>query len=179
MRMLWAIASLTCVWSLCGPLGAQPNEAPNPVWRKPIKGFGDSEEAARKDALHKAKDMVEGVRAALHPLVKTSDLTENDIRNRFLVDGGSAGEDLKLNDVDHAFKQWIVTLKPETERMLRADERETISYLAILGLSVVLLAGFGYIRLDEYTQRKYTTWLRLAGVGVVATAVAGWWTFAR
>jgi hypothetical protein len=38
----------------------------------------------------------------------------------------------------------------------------------------LLLAGVGYNRLDEYTQRRYTIWLRAAGVSVAATAVAAW-----
>ena len=48
----------------------------------------------------------------------------------------------------------------------------------MLALAVLLLAGWGYVRLDEYTQRRYTGWLRLAGVGVATTIAAGlWWVF--
>ena len=45
----------------------------------------------------------------------------------------------------------------------------------MLGLSVLLLAGFGYVRLDEFTQRRYTTLLRIAGIGVATSVVMGWW----
>ena len=44
-----------------------------------------------------------------------------------------------------------------------------------IGLACLLLAGFGYVRLDEFTHRRYTAWLRIAGVGVATTVIAGWW----
>ena len=47
-----------------------------------------------------------------------------------------------------------------------------------LGLSLLLLTGVGYVRLDEYTQRRYTRSLRVAGVGVASAVAAGlWWVF--
>ena len=45
----------------------------------------------------------------------------------------------------------------------------------VLGLGLVLLTGFGYVQLDEYTNRRYTFLLRLAGATVVAVLLAGWW----
>ncbi len=173
MRILWAIASLTLVWGLCGPLSAQQDAAAAPIvhWQKPIAGFGDNEETAKKAALKNAKEMLDGLRAAMNPLVKTSDLSEDEVRKRFLVDAGEAEDDVNVLP----FKKWVVTLRPESERLLRADERQTLSFILMIGLSMVLLAGVAYIRLDELTQRRYTTWLRVASVGVVTSALAGWW----
>lgn len=181
MRMLLAIGSLTLVWSFCGPLRAQPKDAPPapPAWQNPIDGLGKDEEAAKKDAVRRAKEELDRLRQARTSFVNASDLTEDDIKNRFLTDAGTAGKDQPVDGLQEPFKRWIVTLKPETERLLRADERQTISYLAMIGLSILLVAGVGYIRLDDYTHRRYTTWLRLAGVGVVSSAVAGWWVMAR
>lgn len=178
MRLLWGIAALTIVWGLCGPYSRADNDAPvRPVfWQKPIEGFGLSEETARRDALRNAKEMLDGLRASLNPLVRTSDLTEDQVEKRFLADAGTV-EDIDL--LNGGGKKYVVTLKPETVRLLRADERETISVLVIIGLSIILIAGFGYIRLDEYTQRRYTTWLRLAGASVVGTALTGWWIVSR
>ena len=54
MRLLWGITSLSLIWSLCGPLSGAEKDAPAPpaFWRKPIVGIGDTEEAAKKDAIY-------------------------------------------------------------------------------------------------------------------------------
>ena len=181
MRMLLAIAGLTCVWSLCGPIRAQPKEAapPRERWQKPIVGRGETEVTAKKDAWREAAEIIDFLRQQQKPLVKLSDFTELEVRRRFLANAGSAGDDIHIEEFDRPFKQWIVHLKPETERLLRADERQTMSSIGMIGLSILLVAGFAYLRLDEYTHRRYTTWLRLAGVGVATSALAGCWAVVR
>ena len=69
----------------------------------------------------------------------------------------------------------LVRRDHEEQRKARADQRHTWTAQVMLSLSVLLLAGFGYVRLDEYTQRRYTTWLRIAGIGVATSVAAGWW----
>lgn len=184
MRTLLAFASLTCIWGLCGSLGAQPQDAPLPRerWQKPIIGRGETVETAKKDAYRQAKEVVDFLRSQQKPLVQASDLSEETVRRHFLVNDGEADDDVKIElkpGEEQAFKQWSVTLRPETERLLRADERQTISSFGMIGLSIFLITGFGYIRLDEYTHRRYTAWLRLASLGAVVSALVGWWAVAR
>jgi len=118
-------------------------------------------------------------------------VTEDYVRTRLLDSkSGEPGKDekIQLNDVEHVFKAWVLTFRTnnewwkdivrrdqEAQRKLRADERQTLGSHIVIGLAFLLLAGYGYVRLDEYTQRRYTTWLRVAGIGVAATVIAGWW----
>jgi hypothetical protein len=95
---------------------------------------------------------------------------------------------IKLNDGEHVFKSWVLTFRSDVDwgkdlvrrdyeaaRKQRADERQKVGALVIIGLAFLLLVGFSYVQLDEYTQRRYTTWLRVAGVGVGTTLIAAWW----
>src|SRR5207302_769824 len=101
---------------------------------------------------------------------------------------GEAGKDVKVENIADPFKTWTLTLRPDSawwndvvhrdqdiSRKLRAEQRQAVGAQVIIGLACLLLAGFGYVRLDEYTQRRYTAWLRLVGMGVATTVVAGWW----
>jgi hypothetical protein len=115
-------------------------------------------------------------------------VTEDFVLKNALPDAGRAGKDLAVENIANPFKAWVVTFRTDTdwwsdivrrdheaERKLRAEHRQTMGSRIIIALGLLLLAGFGYVRLDEYTQRRYTTWLRLAGVGLATTMVAGWW----
>jgi hypothetical protein len=184
MRMLLAIGSLTLLWFFCGTSSAQPM---GPLDAKvPISatGHGETLDSAKRAALGKA---VEEITAFMKRCELTSFVvTEDYVRKHVLADAGRAGEDVKLENFDKPFKAWIlgfrtgytndlVRLDREVERKARAEHRQTMGSRVIIGLGLLLLAGFGYVRLDEYTHRRYTTWLRLAGVGVATSAIAGWW----
>ena len=106
----------------------------------------------------------------------------------FCPSSGEAGDDFKIDGFDKPFKQWHVKLRTDTdwwkeivrrdrvrERTIIARQRQTWTFRAMIGLAVLLLAAFGYVRLDEYTHRRYTKLLRVAGVGVVTSVAAGWW----
>jgi hypothetical protein len=187
MRMLLGIACLTLMWFVCGTGSAQPKEAPLPrgVLPRTVPGHGETVDAARKAAVSKAVDEV-AAWMVLNEL-KSYKVTEDFVRKNALVDDGHAGKDLAVENIVNPFKAWVVTFKEsdwwkelerrdhQAARELRAEHRQTVGSRVIIGLGLLLLAGFGYVRLDEFTQRRYTAWLRLAGAGVATTLLAGWW----
>jgi hypothetical protein len=118
------------------------------------------------------------------------------VQKHLLANPGKPGEVIKLDNF--AAQQWIVALRPYAdwweellrrdrdeeikvraeERKAHAQERQNLTARVMLGLSLMLLAGVGYVRLDEYTNRRYTRLLRVAGVGVASAVAAGlWWVF--
>lgn len=192
MRMFLAIAALTTLWFFCGTSAAQPKQTALPkAALGDLSGVGSSEENAKKNALKKAADAVNRMMAEHDPPLKSFVVDEAYvISHQLLRNAGRAGKEVeeKIQDNRVVSKEWIVTFRTDTdwwseivrrdqeaERKLRADSRQKVGGLGILGLAGLLLVGFGYVRLDEYTQRRYTTWLRLAGVGLGSMVAAGWW----
>jgi hypothetical protein len=182
--MLLGLAGLTLMWFACSTGSAQPR--PVPQLPSSVTGHGEAVETAKKVALAKA---VQEIKETMKRNEMSSfEVTEDYVRNNVLVDSGQPGKDVKVDNIADPFKAWVVNFRPdadwwhdlerrdqEAERKIRSEQRQTLGSRLIIGLAFVLLAGFGYVRLDEYTQRRYTTWLRVAGLGVATTAVAGWW----
>jgi hypothetical protein len=194
MRGLLGIASLMLM-GLAGCSGsAPPREArlpsraaalPKGDLPRSVTGHGVTVEAAKKAAINKAVEVISHLMTSNE--LKSFKLTEDYVRKNVLV-GGEPGKDLQVENIVEPFKAWVVNFHPdndwwkdivrrdqEAQRKLRADERQTLGSHVVIGLAFLLLAGYGYVRLDEYTQRRYTTWLRVAGIGVAATVIAGWW----
>ena len=178
MRFLLAISSLAILWAMCGKTCAQPKQAPAKVaLTREVVGVGATMETAKKNAVHEAAKTADGLCKLHNSMLQPFEVTDDYVRRTLLVGSGRAGEDvtLEIDQHEHVFKQWVVTLRPDLERFLRAEERQKITYFVMFGLSLLLLAGYGYVRLDDYTKRRYTTWLRVASVGVMSLVLAGWW----
>jgi hypothetical protein len=61
----------------------------------------------------------------------------------------------------------------DQDREFRAQGRMLWLGKILAGLVVLLTAGAGYFRLDEWTKGYYTTWLRIGAAGFVSAAVIG------
>jgi hypothetical protein len=189
-RMLLGIAGLTLLWFFCGTGSAQPKDVALPKGALPrsVTGDGQTVETAKKAAITKATDEIK------HLMVKhqltTFEPNEDYVRRYVLKGEGEAGDDVKIDNIPDAFKAWVVTFRTDTEwwhdiqrrdreaqRLRVAESRQHLGSQIILGLGLLLLAGVGYVRVDEYTQRRYTTWLRLGGLAIATTLAAGWWLF--
>jgi hypothetical protein len=188
MRLLWGLAGLTLIWSLCGPLGAQPKDVklPKGGLLQETTGSGPTLESAKNNVPRAAVEDITGLMEKEG--LRSFKLDEKYVREHVLSDSGEEGEPVPIPGIEKPFKKWTVKFRTDTdwwkeivrrdrvaERAIVAKERQTWTYRVMIGLSVLLLAGFGYVRLDEYTHRRYTAWLRVAGVGVATTVVAGWW----
>jgi hypothetical protein len=184
MRRLLGIAGLMLMWLFCGTSSAQPMGLAVAKGPPGVTGHGETVDSAKKVAINKAVEEITGFMKRYE--FTSFVVTEDYVRKHVLVDPGQPGEDVRVENFPKPFKSWTLTFRngysndlvrrdQETRRKLRADERQNLGSHIVIGLAFLLLAGYGYVRLDEYTQRRYTTWLRLAGIGVAATVIAGWW----
>jgi hypothetical protein len=190
--MLLGIACLAMLWLFCGTSSALPKEAAAPKGLLPpsITGMGETLDVAQKDAIRQAVKQVNIAMKLHNPPLQSFKVTEDYVRTLLDTDSGHEGENvrMKIDDREHVFKAWVLNFRAdkdlwsdivrrdqESQRKARADERQKGGSLVIVGLALLLLVGYGYVRLDEYTHRRYTTWLRLAGVGLATSAIAGWW----
>ena len=197
MRMLVGIAGLTAHFFFCGCSAQNEIRPPAPVKGAALPkgalpateiGYGEQVAACEQNALDKVAEKISALTEYKSPLFKKRDDFIKYIREKVLVDAGQEGKDVKALDNGPPFKSWIVTYRTDTDwwreivrrdheahRKLVAASRQAFASRIILGLGLLLLAGVGYVRLDEYTQRRYTSWLRVAGLGVATSAIAGWW----
>lgn len=179
-RSILGLASLALVWAFCAPISAQPREpvlAKNMLPREAIGG-ADSLDKAKEAALTRAhKDVVELMEA--HGMT-TFKVDKEYVRKHVIAPKGQPGADQPIPD-GPPLKTWVVTYRSDVDwfaeiaRQDRAEVRQMHVAQTMVGLSILLLAGFGYLRLDEYTNRRYTTWLRAAGLTVAGSGLAGWW----
>jgi hypothetical protein len=147
-------------------------------------GFGETAEKAKAMAVKDAAERVRALMAMQKPPLDSFVVSEDYARQ--LVDTGKLGDDVKNEAFEKPLKQWVMPFRSDTDwwgdvvrhdfdaqRSARAADRQTWSSRGMLGLAALLLAAVGYVRLDEYTHRRYTTWLRIAGIGVATSAIAG------
>ncbi len=181
MRSILGISALTIIWVFCTPLSAQPRELANKVKlpREAI-GAGETSEKARVHAVKNAHDQVVKLMMAHNIDNENLKIDEAYVEKHVLENDGRSGEDIQLENQD-PLKQWVYNFRTdgawwnEIVRQDRSVERSALMARIMTGLSILLLAGFGYIRLDEYTNRRFTTFLRVTGAILVGAAVAGWW----
>src|SRR5262245_61375174 len=174
MRMLLVIAGLTLVWLNCGSGNAEPKDVLLPRNELPqhVVGHGAKVETAKRTAIAKAIDEISGVMAK-HNLTSFK-LTEEYLDKHVLIDEGKQGKDFDALPNAEPFKSWIVTFRSESDwcddivrrdhearRQQIAESRQTVGSQVIIALGLLLFVGVGYVRLDEYTKRRYTTLLRL------------------
>ena len=176
MRIFSAIVCLLGLWVFSGTISAQPKDVIKPKVGLPsqIPGVGETEDKAKDVAVREA---VKEVNTKLQKFTVDDDY----VRKHMLADEGRAGEDLKIENIDGPFKSWIVRFRDnawsDAFRQDRATGRESIAGSIMFGIAILLLIGFGYLRLDEYTHYRYTAWLRAAGSGVIALILAGGYFF--
>lgn len=178
MRIL-GIAGLIITGLFLGTNSALPKDAALPKgWPTDALGAAETEAVAKERAVREALKIVERMMKTQEPPIRSIVVTEEYVR-KHIVDAGKA--DKPVGDPPNQLKTWVVNFRTDNNwwadivRQDRAKQREALTGFAIMGLACLLLAAVGYTRLDEYTQRRYTTWLRIAGVGVAGTLIAGWW----
>ena len=199
MRTIVAFTGLAVVGLLCGTGAALSKDQSAPKGLpSTVDGYGDTVEKAKKAALDNATSEIKKLMKRCDPPIEAFVATPDELRafvEEHVVDKGKPGPDEKFpNDItkrDHVFKAWVYTFRSdndwwsevlrrnsEMERSARAKGRESLAMRIVLGVTLVLAAAFGYVQLDDYTQRQYTIMLRLAAGAVTAVVLAGWYLMA-
>ena len=140
-----------------------------------------TEAEAEDDALAQARDLVEQKLAALDPPVRHKP-SIGEVRAEFVrkdsrtVRGPDAREKAILAEGDlvgnFVFVEYDVEVTADQVRELRAQER-VAGGLRVLGvLTAVALAGFLFLRADEWTRGYLTSWLALGAVALAAGTAA-------
>jgi hypothetical protein len=183
MRLTMAVWwSLALVWLLTSQVDAE-SAAGQAAQRIEVKGYGSSVEAAKKDALEKAVLTLEA-----HLRQQQFDHwqpTESYVLARLLDDPGRAADDVAIGQFGTA-KTWVLALNipgddtlqhldRHARRQQLSEGRMSLALRFLAALVLVLSVIVGYIRADEWTQSRYTTWLRLASGGVLVALAAAWW----
>lgn len=198
MRTILAFTSLSIVSLLCGAGEALSKDQTLPKGLpSTVVGHGERIETAKEQALKNAANEIDRAMRRQDPPIKAFESPE--LLKAFVeeqaIDKGKPGPDEKFpNDItkrDDVFKAWVYTFRSdnnwwneivrrnsELDRTARAKSRESLTMRIVLGLTLVLAAGFGYVQLDDFTQRQYTIVLRLAAGAVMAVLMAGWYLIA-
>jgi hypothetical protein len=189
-RLLLVLAAGALFWLLARDSGAQPPpqalKAP-PVlagWPREVKGYGKTEDEARRSALHEAVEDVTRCLKIQDPPLTAWQPDEEYVRTHLLAHG-EPGADFKLGGVVR--KVWVQTLvqSPDFGKMVLLNqaaerrelsvERQTLAGYGLAALSALLATAWGYLRLDEWTGGRFTRWLSLGAATLLVIAGLGWW----
>ncbi len=112
-------------------------------------------------------------------------MDEDYVRKHVLDGPGQAGADIDIK-VGPRMKAWVQPLHEAdvadlfarsqvAQRHTLANERQTIAGFVLAALSVLLAVAWGYLRLDEWTGGRVSSWLRIGAIGLVIAAAVAWW----
>src|SRR5262245_12913288 len=173
MAVWWILA---LVWLVTSQAVAEP-ASDQPARRITAKGYGSTDEVAKKDAL---KAAAEKLQEELHrQQFDHWHPSEKFIKERLLVDTGQSGDKFKglnawIYEVAIPDAETLQYLDQRARRQERAEARLSLALHTVAGIALVLVVLIGYLRADEWTRSRYTAWLRLAGVSALVAIVAGW-----
>ena len=174
---------------------APPRAGPSPIIHARVSSFvpAASEAEADEEAINAARDLVEKKLAELDPPVKYRP-SANEVKNEFLRRDSRSVTTLKeatgpraeatrkvLKDQLHLSPEEIdrrvnveydVEVTADQVRHLRTRDRLGDTLRVFGGLSVIALAGFLFLRADEWTKGYLTRWLAMGAVLLAGGAAA-------
>jgi hypothetical protein len=172
-----------------GPVALAPTPKPTPrpgqsaVVRERVVSFPAPEAEAEEDALSQARELIARKLAELDPPVRYKP-SVSEVRAEFIRKDSRqkrpftpTPEQQKLYDdnklaANFVHVEYDVEVTAEQVRELRSQERSWAA-LRVLGILVaVALAGFLFLRADEWTKGYLTSWLALAAAALAGGAAA-------
>lgn len=142
-----------------------------------------TEAEAEKEAITQACEVIEKKLAELDPPIYYRP-SPAELRNDFLskekdnhiVREPDAAERKRLEDAglsgNRVYVEFDVVVTAEQVRELRSRERIAAGLRALGGLFALAVAGFLFLRADEWTKGYLTSWLALAAVTLAGAAAA-------
>lgn len=190
-RLLLGLAAVVGLWFVATDTTAQPQPAkgarvrPLVGWPRTVDGLGATEKEAQQDAQSKAVKRVNECLKAQDAPLNAWQADEEYVRKHVLDGPGQAGDDIKL-DVGPRMKVWIQPLRePDlsdlmarsqvAQRQSLSVERQTLAGYALAALSALLAVAWGYLRLDEWTGGRISSWLRIGAIALIIVAALAWW----
>jgi hypothetical protein len=146
-----------------------------------VSGYGPTEAEAEKDAFEQAPNLIEQKLKELNPPVRyrpsvaeaKAEFLRKDSRSveKPTPEQRKVLEDFKISP-DGVYVRYEVVVTPDQVRALRSHERVFGGLRVAGGLAVAALAGFLFLRIDEWTKGYLTSWLALAAFGLAGGAAA-------
>jgi hypothetical protein len=189
-RVILGLAAAGVLWFVASDGGAQPQppkagKANAPVgWLTEVKGYGETIEDARKNALKSAVERVKGFLRAQDPPLEAWQPDEEYVRTHLLEGAGQPGADVKLEV--GLVKVWVqplrdapnwtemVQLNQAAQRRVLSAERQTTAGFALAALTALLATAWGYFRLDEWTGGRFSKWLLIGAIALLSMTGTGW-----
>jgi hypothetical protein len=196
MRLLLALAAMVGLWFIAGDTTAQPQPAPGGKahqligWPRTVEGIAADEQKAQDNALEKAVKRINECLKAQDAPLSGWQVDKEYVRKHVLAGPGQAGPDIVLQ-VGPPQKVWIQPLHEAdmadllersqvAQRHSLASERQTLAAYSLAVLSALLLIAWGYLRLDEWTGGRISSWLRIGAIGLAVVAIVAWcWPLLR
>jgi hypothetical protein len=191
-RVFLALAAISVLWVSTTGTQAQPRrqKAEKAIhvpagWPREVTGYGQTKDEARKDAVKQAAESVTAFLQRQDPPLDAWQPDEEYVRTHLLEGEGREGDQLRVADgVVRA--TWIQPLKrtPDWNAMVQlnqsaqrhhlAVERQTTAGIGLAALTALLATGWGYLRVDEWTRGRFSKWLRIGAVTLIALTGAAW-----
>jgi hypothetical protein len=160
------------------------------AWPTKAQGYGKTVDDARKNSVTSAVEVITGCLKKQDPPLETWQPDEEYVRKHLLDGPGYQGEDLKIGvgDNPEIAKVWVqpITPTPDWGAMVQLDHaaqrrelsagRQTIAGYGLAILTALLLVGWGYFRVDDWTKGRFTKWLCIGAITALALTGLGWLT---
>ena len=189
-RLLLGSAAIVGLWLIATDTGAQPQPQRGLKhglvnWPHMVTGVGPTEKEAQQNAVSKAVTAVNQWLAVQDAPLSAWQVDEEYVRER-LLDPGHAGDDVPPLKDGTPVKVWeqplrdpdvsdLVVRSQRAQRAALSSERQTIAGYGLAALSMLLAVAWGYLRLDEWTGGRISTWLRVGAIAVIVAAALAWW----
>jgi hypothetical protein len=202
MRWFLAFSAiLGLLWIFTGDSDAQP-QAQNVVkaqlptdWPREIVGHGKTLELAKEKAVKLAVDRLGVCLKNQNPPLDAWQPDEQYVRDHLLDGEGHEGQLPDNADFAKILKQagfdkvWVCPVResPDWADMVQRNQvelrkvvtvqRQTMAGFGLAALTALFATGWGYLRVDEWTRGRFSQWLRIGAVAILAITGAAWWLF--
>jgi len=194
MRTIVGFAALLCLFGFLACVSNAQNvpqiagKQQGPVgWPHEVKGYGATVEKAQESALtHAVKRITACLQSQDPPLVSWPP-NELYVKKHLLKGVGEQGDDFAIVDNGPKVKTWILHFQEPTKwiemvqfnqaevRRQSAAERQSTAAMGLAGVTALLLVGWGYLRVDEWTKGRFSRWLAIGAVALLGASSAIWW----
>jgi hypothetical protein len=156
-------------------------------WPREAKGYGATVEKAQESALTHAAQRITACLQSQDPPLDAWQPDELYVKKHLLKGAGEQGEDFALVDNGPKVKTWIVHFQEPTKwndmvhinqakvRGQSATDRQSTAAMGLAGLTALLVVGWGYLRIDDWTRGRFTRWLAIGAVTLLGASGAVWW----